>query len=89
MMDLRKYTVKDFAEAINEEPTTIQTLIRENIHLGYTTKPYDNVVIAVNNSTVREDNKEVVAKFLYTNLFNRPEHRYHERGRGKGMVEFR
>ena len=84
MMDLRKYTVKDFAEAINEDATTIQTLMRDNDHLGYTDKPYYHTVVAVQNSTVKDTNKEVVAKFIYTNLFNRPEHRFYN-GRGKGI----
>ena len=77
MMDLRKYTVKDFAEAINENAEVIQDLMRNNDHLGYTDKPYYYTVMAVQNSTVRESNKEVVAKYIYTNLFNRPEHRFY------------
>ena len=78
MMDLRQYTTKEFAEAINENVETIQDLIRNNSHLGYTNKPYYNTVIAVQNSTVKESNKEIVAKFIYTNLFNRPEHRFYD-----------
>lgn len=80
-MDLTKYTVREFAQAINEDATTIQTLMNNNKHLSYTNKPYNNVVIAVNNSTVKDTNKEVVAKFVYTNLFNRPDHRFYK---GKG-----
>ena len=84
MMDLRKYTVREFAQAINEDATTIQTLMNNNDHLGYTDKPYYHTVVAVQNSTVKDNNKEVVAKFIYTNLFNRPEHRFYN-GRGKGI----
>ena len=84
MMDLRKYTVREFAQAINEDATTIQTLMNNNDHLGYTDKPYYHTVVAVQNSTVKDTNKEVVAKFIYTNLFNRPEHRFYN-GRGKGI----
>ena len=83
-MDLTKYTVKDFAQAINEDATTIQTLMRDNDHLGYTNQPYYYTVVAVQNSTVKDTNKEVVAKYIYTNLFNRPEHRFYN-GRGKGI----
>lgn len=84
MMDLTKYTVKDFAEVINENYETIRELMRNNSHLGYTNKPYYNTVMAVENSTVRESNREVVAKYIYTNLFNRPEHRFYN-GRGWGV----
>ena len=84
MMDLRQYTVKDFAEAINEDATLIQDLMRENSHLGYTNKPYYHTVIAVQNSAVKETNREIVAKYIYTNLFNRPEHRFYN-GRGWGV----
>ena len=78
MMDLRKLTTKEFAEAINENVDVIRDLMRNNDHLGYTDKPYYHTVVAVQNSTVRESNKEIVAKFIYTNLFNRPEHRFYD-----------
>jgi hypothetical protein len=77
MMDLRNYTVKEFAEAINENTETIKELMRSCNHLSYTNNPYENTVTAVKNSTVKEGNKEIVAKFVYTNLFNRPEHRFY------------
>lgn len=78
MMDLTKLNTREFAELINENTETIRELLRDNAHLGYTTKPYDNCVLAVANTTVREDNKEIVAKYLYTNLFNRYEHRFYD-----------
>lgn len=78
MLDLREYTVKEFAEAINENTTTIKELMTNNRHLGNTDKPYGYTVMAVNNSNIKEDNKEIVAKFIYTNLFNRPEHRFYD-----------
>ena len=78
MMDLTKYTVNEFAKAIDEEVSTIQNLMRSNDHLGYTNKPYYHTVVAVQNSTVKESNKEIVAKYIYTNLFNRPEHRFYD-----------
>lgn len=84
MMDLRKYTVKDFAEVINENAEIIQDLMRNNDHLGYTDKPYYYTVVAVQNSTVKESNREIIAKYIYTNLFNRPEHRFYN-GRGYGI----
>ena len=77
MMDLRNYTVKEFAQLINEEENTVRELMRNNDHLGYTNKPYEYTVKAVQSSTIKESNKEIVAKFMYTNLFNRPEHRFY------------
>ena len=77
MMDLRQYTVKEFAELINEETETIQDLMRANAHLGHTDKPYHHTAIAIQNSTVKDNNKEIVTKFVYTNLFNRPGHRFY------------
>ena len=76
MMDLRQYTVKEFAEVINEDVETIKDLMRNNDHLGYTNNPYYHTVVAVQNSAIKDSNKEIVAKFIYTNLFNRPEHRF-------------
>lgn len=78
MLDLRKYTTNEFAELIKEDVDTIRSLMRNNDHLGYTDKPYYHTVIAVHNSTVKDSNKEIVAKFIYTNLFNRPEHRFYD-----------
>lgn len=77
-MDLTKLDTREFAELINENTETIRDLLRDNAHLSYTTKPYDNCVLAVANARVREDNKEIVAKYLYTNLFNRYEHRFYD-----------
>ena len=76
-MDLRQYTVKEFAEMINEDTEIILNLMRDNDHLGYTNKPYEGTVMAVQRAEVRESNKELIAKYIYTNLFNRPEHRFY------------
>lgn len=84
MMDLRKYTVKEFAKAINENANTIADLMRNNNHLSYVNEPFEGAVRAVANANIREENKEVVTKFIYTNLFNRPEHRFYN-GRGYGL----
>ena len=78
MMDLRQYTTKEFAEAINENAEVIKDLMRNNDHLGYTDKPYYHTVMAVQKSTIKDSNKEIVAKFISTNLFNRPEHRFYD-----------
>ena len=84
MMDLRNYTVRGFAEIINEDATILQELMRNNSHLGYTDKPYYHTVMAVQKSAIKEANREIVAKYIYTNLFNRPEHRFYN-GRGYGV----
>ena len=84
MMDLRDYTTNEMAEMIGENAETIKDLMRENSHLGFTDKPYYHTVMAVQNSTIKEANAEIVAKYIYTNLFNRPEHRFYN-GRGYGI----
>ena len=78
MMDLRNYTTNEFAKAINENTEVITDLMRNSANLGYTNNPYDNTVKAVEKTNVKEENKEIVAKFIYTNLFNRPEHRFYD-----------
>ena len=78
MMDLRQYTTKEFAEIINENVEVIKDLIKNNNHLGYTDKPYYHIAIAVQNSAIKDSNKEVVTKFIYTSLSNRPEHRFYD-----------
>ena len=84
MMDLTKYTVAEFAKEINEDVNTIAELMRNNNHLSYVNKPFEDVIRIVANANLKEENKEVVAKFIYTNLFNRPEHRFYN-GRGYGL----
>ena len=78
-MDLTKYTTREFAEMINENADVIIDLMRNNDHLGYTNNPYYYTVMAVEKSTIKDNNKEIVAKFVYTNLFNRPEHRFYDK----------
>lgn len=78
MMDLRQYTTKEFAKVINEDVNVIMELMRNNRHLSYSNKPYNNVMQVVQNSTIKESNKTIVTKFIYTNLFNRPEHRFYD-----------
>jgi hypothetical protein len=78
MMDLRQYTTEKFAEAINEDAEVIIELMRNNSHLGYTDKPYYNTLMAVERSSIKDSNKEVITKFIYTSLTNRPEHRFYD-----------
>ena len=78
MLDLRQCTTKEFAKAINENAEVIKELMTNNKHLGNTNKPYEYTATAVNNSNIKEGNKEIVAKFIYTNLFNRYEHRFYD-----------
>ena len=77
-MDLRQYTTKEFAKVIGEDVEVIKELMKNNDHLGYTNNPYYHTVVAVQNSAIKDGNKEIVAKFIYTNLFNRPEHRIYD-----------
>ena len=78
MTDLRNYTTKEFAEMIGEDYNTVYNLMKNNDHLGYTSNPYYHTVRAVEKSDIKDCNKEIVAKFMYTNLFNRPEHRFYD-----------
>lgn len=78
-IDLRKLTTKEFSEMFNVDIDTIRELMRNCSHMGYTNNPYYHTVIAVQNSTIKDGNKEVVAKFIYTNLFNRPDHRFYDK----------
>ena len=77
MMDLRKYTVKDFAKEVGVDADLMMDLMKECQHLGYTTRPYFNVMLVVQRTNITSDKMEIVAKYLYTNLFNRPEHRFY------------
>ena len=79
MLDLRKLTVKEFANEIGEKFETIRNLMSDCSHLGYTTTPYAHIVENVLNSNISNYNKEIVAKFIYTNICNRPEHRFYDR----------
>ena len=75
MKDLRNYTVKEFAEMINEKTEVITNLMRANV--SYTNRPFENITETVKNSKVAEENKEIVADFIYSNIFNRPAHRFY------------
>ena len=70
--ELRNYTVNEFAKEINENETVIRNLINNNQHLSYVSKAYENVTKVVKNSKVAEENREIVAQFIYVNLFNSP-----------------
>ena len=76
MKDLRNYTVKEFAEIINEKAETITSLMRANV--SYTNKPFESITETVKNSNVAEENKGIVADFIYANIFNRPVHRFYD-----------
>lgn len=78
MLDLKNYTTAEFAEEIGEDAETIKNLMKANDHLGYTNNPYYHTIMVVQNSTIKDGNKEIVAKFVYTNLFNKPEHRFYD-----------
>lgn len=83
-IDLRNLTTQEFAEMIGEDYRVVREIIRDYSHLSYASNPYYNVVTAVQKTVIKESNKEIVAKFVYTSLFNRPEHRFYN-GRGYGI----
>lgn len=78
MTDLRKYTTKEFTQIIDDDFNIISNLMRECSHLGYTNNPYYNIMVNVQNSGVKNSNIEIVAKFIYTSICNRPEHRFYD-----------
>lgn len=77
MIDLTKYDVKNFAEVINENEDTILELMANNRHLSYVNKPYEGTQEAVEKSAIKDENKKIVTDYIYTNLFNRYEHRFY------------
>lgn len=79
MLDLRKYTVKEFVRVINDDFDIIRDLMRNCSHLGYTNNPYYNIMVNVQNSDVKNSNIEIVAKFIYTSICNRSEHRFYDK----------
>ena len=86
-IDLRNLTTQEFAEMIGEDYGVIREIIRDYSHLAYTNNPYYNVVTAVQKTVIKGSNKEIVAKFVYTSLCNRPEHRfYNDRGYGIELI---
>ena len=71
MMNLKNYTVKEFANEINENVDTMMELMQKSRTISYTNKPLENVVKMVNKSNIKEANKDIVTKFVYFNLYNR------------------
>jgi hypothetical protein len=71
MMDFRNYDFKEFSNEINENYNTISDLAYACRSMSYTNKPFENVTARVNKSNIKDENKEVVSKFIYFNLYNR------------------
>lgn len=82
-LDLTNYTVKEFAELIDEDSSIIQQLMRDCSSCSYVNNPYEAVVAKVKKSKVAEDKFEIVSKFIHANLFNNSPHRFYN-GRGWG-----
>lgn len=78
MLDLRNYTTKEFATLIDEDFNTIYNLVRECSHLGYTNNPYYNIMMNVQKANVKNSNVEIIAKFIYTTIYNNPIHRFYD-----------
>ena len=79
MMNLRNYTVKEFATMINENEETISEMLLNNRHLSYVTNPYEGVQQVVEKSTIKEENKTIVCNYIYANLYNSYEHRFYDK----------
>lgn len=78
MLDLRELTTKEFAEIINEDVNTIKALLMDCLYLGNTDKPYYYISLNVQKSNIPSDKMEIVAKFIYTGIFNNPTHRFYD-----------
>lgn len=84
-IDFTNYTVKEFAELVDEDSALISDLMKSCSSCSYTNNPFDNVVKAVEKSKLPKDKVEVVSKFIHANLFNNSPHRFYN-GRGWGTT---
>lgn len=84
MLDLRKLTTKEFSQIVEIDFETMSDLMRDCSHLGYTNTPYAHIMKKVSNANIKEIAMEIVAKFIYTSVCNRPEHRFYN-GRGYAL----
>ena len=82
-IDLRDYTVKEFAEMIGEDDSVIQELMRDCRSCSYVNKPEEAVIGQVKKAKIAENNVDIVCKFIYTNLFNNSKYRFYN---GRGWV---
>ena len=71
MINFRNYDYKEFSNEINENYETIIELASACRSMSYTHKPLENVTARVNKSNIKDENKELVTKFIYFNLYNR------------------
>ena len=81
--ELKNYTVKEFSAKINENASTIQSLVWNATSISNSTNPVDSLIKLVNRAEVNENNKEIIVAFLYTTLYNRPLKPFYN-GRGFG-----
>lgn len=78
MLDLRMIDTREFVELVNEDYDVIRQLMRDCSHLGYTDRPYYYIILNVEKANVKDCNKEIIAKFLYSGITNRPDHRFYD-----------
>lgn len=70
MMNFKNYDYKEFSNEIKEDYNTIIDLAIACRSMSYTNKPLENVTARVNKSNIKEENKTLVAQFIYFNLYN-------------------
>lgn len=84
-IDFTKYTVAEFAEMIGEDSATLKTLMSDCKSCSYVNNPYEAIVAEVKKSKVKENNIEIISKFIHANSFNNSSHRFYN-GRGWGTT---
>lgn len=82
--ELKNYTVKEFAEKVNEKAQTIQALVWDATSISNSTNPIDNLIKLVDKAKVNDNNKDIIVAFLYTTLYNQPITPFRN-GRGFGL----
>ena len=86
MLELNKITVKEFAEIIKVDNEIVMNLMRECQTCSYTSKPYDNIKAKVQTIKFDDDTKDIIAKYIYCNMFNVHSARTFDSHRGWGIT---
>jgi hypothetical protein len=70
-VDIYNATLKDIANATNENYDLLLNLMRNTKHCSYCNDPYGAVRLAVCNSSVKYEHQDLLIKYIYNNLYNR------------------
>ena len=81
MYNYKEYTIKEFANLINENSEEIQRIFKETP--SYATNVKEAIELLILKSSIKEENREEVVNYIYCNLYNSSP-RFHTRDR-KGV----